>query len=289
MGYAFAVLSMFLYGVCPTVFPRVIGLPGPLLTTLATIFAACLCTMALGGRAHAEALEVTRAHPGRMLLFGGATALCMLTFQWAVQFTTFANVIIVSAIHPMITCLFALPAFAGRPRPTWRGYFALALGLAGMAVYLWPQLSLGTASLAGLALALAHAAGFTLYDVQMDVLKRKASPEALLLASLWIGAVALSPVLVAYDFSGVTRASFGLILLFAALNAFGANLLYLCAARRIPTGHVSTLAYLMAPFGIAAGWLGFGERLTPFAAVGALLVLVSAALVVRDKPGAQPI
>lgn len=283
IGYLFAILSFVLYGVCPVVFPRVIGLPAPLITSLATVAGALGFAAACGRDIRREAWRLGKAAPRRVLAFGLMTALCMFTYQWAMQLTTVANAAIIGSMHPFLTCIVALPAFAGRPRPSASGYAALLLGAAGITAYLLPQTSLLALSLPGIALSVLYTACYSGYDVLMDTMKVRTSPEAMLLASLVVGAVSLAPVPMWYGLQGLTAAKGAAVLLFGALNVVGANHLYLLAAKRIPTAHVSMLSYLMAPISIAVGWLLFGEALTAPALLGSAAVLVSAALVVRDQ------
>ena len=228
-----------------------------------------------------------RQHPWRLAGLAAAFAGCSLTYQWSVKSTTVANAVLTHSFQPILTCLLFLPLM-GAARPTRKGYGALALGMGGLAVLLWPQLSwngMSFMSVWGLALGTASAAFFAWYNVQLPFFEKLAKPDILQTSVTLVATVILLPALafagpVEFDVRGASAT-----IAFCVLNFAVANILYFRAVRRIPIGHLATLAYVEPVVSIVAASIFLGEPMTAGVLAGGALILASGALVIFDRPG----
>jgi len=281
VGYLMTVVAFIIWGFTSTVILRAVPLTGPAASSAGCLIGAVAMLAVLGPKRWPEVLDVIRRHPWRLMGLGAAFAGCSFTYQWSVKSTSVANAVLTHSFQPILTCLVFIPLWGG-PRTTAKGYAALALGIAGLALLLWPQLSWQGPFL-GVALGAASAVFFSWYLVQAPFFK-KHEPQSLQVAVLLAAAAFLLP---AWAFNGpvvIDGRGVAATLAFGLLNFALANVLYFRAMRRIPMGHVATLAYVEPVVGIIAAAMFLGEPMTAGVIGGGLLILASGALVIFDRP-----
>lgn len=176
---------------------------------------------------------------------------------------------------------------------TRRKVAGLALGLAGLTLVTLPSLS-GADALRlerGAALALASSVGLALGTVVVRRLGPRAPVLTLTAWQLLLGAVPLlaASALTERASPTVWSASFVVILLYLALagTTFVTAAWYRLLARH-EAGRLSLFFFLVPAFGLAFAAILLGEAVTPSQAVGAALVVASAAATAWPRPPAAP-
>ncbi|HTK04710.1 MAG TPA: DMT family transporter [Candidatus Eisenbacteria bacterium] len=282
MGYLMTVAAFIIWGFTSTVILRAVPLTGPAASSAGCLIGAAAMLAVLGPKRWPEVLGVFRRHAWRLAGLGAAFAGCSFTYQWSVKSTSVANAVLTHSLQPILTCLVFIPLWGG-PKTTAKGYGALALGIAGLALLLGPQLS-WEGPLLGVLLGAASAGFFSWYLVQVPFFKEH-EPQTLQIAVLLSAAAFLLP---AWFFNGpvvLDARGIGATLAFGLLNFALANVLYFRAMRRIPMGHVATLAYVEPVVAIVSAAAFLGEPMTAGVIGGGLLILASGALVIFDRPG----
>jgi len=167
----------------------------------------------------------------------------------------------------------------------------LAAALAGLVMITGSagaSISAGKSPALGLVLAIAAGGTYAATTLLGHTLAKRVDPVALTTSATVVGAVALTPFLVVAAVLGEpvmtsSPASLGLLIyLGVATMALAYVLLY--AGLRTTTGSAATVATLVEPLSAAVlAVVLLGERPTPIAAVGGLLIL--AAVVVLSPTG----
>ena len=195
--------------------------------------------------------------------FSGACWSVMATaFMLAITLTTVANVLVVMAIGPLITALFARVFLHHRlPARTW-----LAIAVAGVGIaWMFGQearsgLSL-TGSLVAMAVPLAAALNFTtLQHVGLGVLGASSPGRHDMLSAVLIGAVlsSLYTLPFAYPFQASTH-DLALLAMLGAVQLALPCLLLVRLSRQLPAAEIALLGLLEVIFGVTWAWLGAGE------------------------------
>jgi len=189
---------------------------------------------------------------------------------------------IVITTSPLIT--YGLALALGMERPDLRRALGIGLGLAGTALIVLPKGSLPHPSLTPFVILSFLTP--TMYALNGIYASRHRPPESdsLALAAGMMGAAAivlLPAMLLTGSFhplwsqAGLAEA---LILVHVAINALGFFLLFVLLSLAGPV-YVSQIGYLVTLFGIAAGMIAFGERLSSLVWAAVVLVFAGVALV----------
>lgn len=171
---------------------------------------------------------------------------------------------------------------------------AVALGFVGVALLLKPGEQSGDAGLLGLVAivgaALMWAAGsFTSPKLSLGREPLESTAWQMLLGGMVIAAVGL----VAGEAGDVDFGAFSTdsVLAFAYLVVFGSLLAFTAYAwllQNAPLSKVSTYAYVNPVVAILLGWLVLSETITAVTVIGAAIIVVSVAMVVRLEASGRP-
>lgn len=216
---------------------------------------------------------------GSALLRGGA-ALWISGVCWAVMFSAFmvaltltsvANVLVVMAISPLLTALFA-GVFLGH-RLTARTWLAILAAGAGIVLMFGAEAAAGASlvgSLVACAVPLAGAINLTL----LQKVGRDAAATADMLPAVLIGGLlsALATLPLAWPLQASSH-DIGLLVLLGVVQLAIPCLLMVRLTRHLPAPEIALLALLEVVFGVALAWLGAGERPSANVLPGAALVL----------------
>lgn len=287
-GYLTAVLAFVIWGFTSTVILRAVPLTGPAASDAGFLVGSAIMLAVIGPRRWHEVWTLARRHPWRLLGLAAAFAGCSFTYQWSVKSTTVANAVLTHSLQPILTCLMFIPLWGGSP-PTRKGYAALALGMTGLGILLWPQLSLDGSlggHVLGIGLGAISGAFFSWYNVQLPFFKDRVKHDALQTAITLAAAVMLLPVWLFAEVAPFDARGAVATIAFCVLNFAVANMLYFRAAGKIPIGHIATLAYIEPVVGIFGAAMLLGEPAGAGTLVGGTLILASGALVVFDRPHA---
>jgi drug/metabolite transporter (DMT)-like permease len=175
---------------------------------------------------------------------------------------------------------------AGEPVPA-AGFWAVLVGFAGVALLLRPGEQSGDATVLGLAACVGAAAMWATGSFASPRLQLPRDPLVstgwqMLLGGLVCVAAGLvlgeAPEVDFATFSTRSVVALGYLVVFGSWVAFTA---YAWLLQNAPISKVSTYAYVNPVVAIVLGWLILDEVITPVTLVGAAIIVVSVALVVR--------
>jgi drug/metabolite transporter (DMT)-like permease len=205
------------------------------------------------------------------------------------------TVALLVGLQPVLTALWvtAIASRAGRggaapARVSARQWLGLLLGLAGLALVVWPKMGTGEVTPANLALALTALLGVTIGTLYQ---KRHVAPcdvrtasAIQMLAALVISMpfALLEPEAMDWHLNLVAAMAWSV----GVLTLGGSSLLYLLIHRSEATA-VTSLLYLVPPCTAVMAWLLFGEAFTPVMMLGMALTVIGVAIVVRQRGAAS--
>lgn len=173
----------------------------------------------------------------------------------------------------------------GQPLPL-RGWIALVLGLAGIAVLARPS---GNGAVLPVIVVLGASASWGVGSVLAGRLPAPASPlvgsamEMLTGGIVLAGLAAATGELTHIDPAHVTTQSLLGLLYLIGPGSLLALTCYVIALRRLPTVAVSTYAYVNPAVAVSLGALFLGERPTPATLVGGAVVVLSVAMLLINR------
>ena len=203
------------------------------------------------------------------------------------------TVALLVGLQPVLTALWvtAMSSRAGAESGhgvSGRQWLGLLLGLAGLALVVWPKMGTGEVTLANLTMAIVALLGITIgtlyqkrFVAPCDV--RSASAVQMLagLAICLPLALLLEPEAMDWHRDLVLAMAWSV----GVLTLGGSSLLYLLIQRGEATA-VTSLLYLVPPCTAVMAWLLFGEIFTLPMMLGMALTVVGVAIVVRDRSAA---
>lgn len=178
----------------------------------------------------------------------------------------------------------------GRSIPL-RGWIALVLGLAGIAILARPS---GNGAVLPVLVVLGASASWGIGSVLAGRLPAPASPltgsamEMLTGAIVLAGLAAATGELTHFDPAHVSTQSLLGLLYLIGPGSLLALTCYVIALRRLPTAAVSTYAYVNPVVAVSLGALLLGERPTPATLLGGAVVIVSVAILLINRAGSPP-
>lgn len=219
-------------------------------------------------------------HSPKVIWISGICWSVMFTaFMVAITLTTVANVLIVMAISPLITALFAHIFLHHRlPKVTWLAIAVAGLGIVWMFLHEEDATFSLIGSLVALAVPLAAAVNFTiLQHVGLGKGKLIASddePVQDMLQAVLIGATlsALATLPLSWPFRASAH-DLGLLSLLGIFQLAIPCLLVVRLSRELPAPEISLLSQLEVVFGVTWAWLWAGEHLSTNTLSGGSLVL----------------
>ena len=171
---------------------------------------------------------------------------------------------------------------AGRERLPWQALAGVGVGFAGVAVLAQPS---GGATYWGIALCVLSAIMWSVGSVLSARVTMPDDPFAATAYEMLAGGLLMLPIAVftVHDFSPSTASILGWIYLvtFGSIVGYTA---YVWLLANAPLGLVSTYAYVNPVVAIALGVAFRGEQLTWRLLLGAAIVVVAVATVVRQEP-----
>jgi drug/metabolite transporter (DMT)-like permease len=170
----------------------------------------------------------------------------------------------------------------GRERLPWQALAGVGVGFAGVAVLAQPS---GGATYAGIALCVLSAIMWSVGSVLSARVTMPDDPFAATAYEMLAGGLVMLPIslFTVHNFSPSTASILGWIYLvtFGSIVGYTA---YVWLLANAPLGLVSTYAYVNPVVAIALGVLFRGEQLTWRLLLGAAIVVVAVATVVRQEP-----
>lgn len=226
--------------------------------------------------------------PRAVWISGVCWSVMFTAFMIALTLTSVANVLVIMALGPLVTALFAR-AFLGHrlPRRTWGAIVVAGSGIAWMYAR---QVGAGVSligSLVALAIPLAGAINFTTlqHTAQRRSTTRTAHAEPTdMLPTVFIGAVisALVTLPLAYPLQASPH-DLGLLALLGTVQLAIPCILLVRLSRLLSAPEIALLGLLEVVFGVTWTWLWAGEQPSFATLTGGALVL--GALVVNELLG----
>jgi drug/metabolite transporter (DMT)-like permease len=219
-------------------------------------------------------------HSPRVVWVSGVCWSIMFTgFMVAITLTSVANVLVMMALAPLVTALFARVFLHHKlPNRTW---LAIALGGFGIA-WMFGQEALSGVSLLGtlvaLSVPLAAAVNFTILQYvghgSGDPDEANGIPTQDMLPALLIGALISSAVTLplAWPLQASTH-DLGLLGFLGIVQVALPCFLVVRLSRVLPAPEVALLGLLEVIFGVTWAWLGVGEQPSVNTLIGGALVL----------------
>src|SRR5437868_13135419 len=234
--------------------------------------------------------EVWRlATVGALLLTGGNVLLC-----WAEKFVPSGLAALIVAVVPLWVALIEGVILKG-DRLNRRGWFGLALGFAGLAVLLWPQLRGTTAlhrqQLIASGFLLLGALSWTIGSILSRRFKLSVGPIS---ATGWemtfAGPVNLMIAIAIGDTHHLTLTAPGAgaavyLIILGSWVGFTASIWLL---EHVPTPNVATYAYVNPIVAVFLGWLILHEHIDIFIGTGTVIIVAAVAIVTSSKLHRQP-
>jgi len=213
----------------------------------------------------------------RMVWISGVCWSVMFTaFMIALTLTSVANVLVIMALGPLVTALFARAVLGHRlPRRTWIAIVVAGIGIAWMYARQIGEGISFVGSLVALAIPLAGAANFT--TLQHVAQRRTVTDEPMpqdMLPAVFIGAVisALATLPLAYPLQASAH-DLGLLALLGTVQLAIPCLLLVRLSRQLAAPEIALLGLLEVVFGVTWTWLWAGEQPSLATLTGGALVL----------------
>jgi drug/metabolite transporter (DMT)-like permease len=244
-----------------------------------------MATLVVGGLP--PALAVTRRQPRRPRLYWWGVVLCGLLdaannvcFFAALGHGAVAQAVLTHYLAPVLVALSAPRLLAeplGRRTPA-----AVGAALVGLLLLLEPWRAQaapwaafwGTASAVFYAGTMLSGKWLTEHFAAAELVPYHALPAAVVLAPLALPALGLA-----------SGRGLALIVVAALVLGLAAGVAFFAGLARIPAPHAGVLAYLEPLVAVLVGAAAFGERLSPLAAVGGLIIVAAGVAVVTEGTG----
>jgi drug/metabolite transporter (DMT)-like permease len=234
--------------------------------------------------------------PSRLAQWGGMAVVGTLLLAFGNGGVSYAEQTLPSGLAALLVASVPLwMALADRlingQRIPLRGWIALVLGLAGIAVIAHPS---GSSAVLPTLIVLGGSVSWGVGSVLAGRLPAPASPLVGSAMEMLTGGVALTGLAAAtgelarVDPAHVSTQSLLGLLWLIGPGSLLALTCYVIALRRLPTAAVSTYAYVNPVVAVGLGALLLGERLTLATLAGGVVVVVSVALLLLHRRSSPP-
>ncbi len=246
------------------------------------VLVACV---AMGRRVRITWPEAGRlATIGCLLLVGGNFGLA-----WAELWVPTGFAALIVAVTPIWFLLLETFVFRG-DRISRRGLLGVVLGIAGVAILVWPRIehraTLGIMPLLGACTLLISSLSWSIGSVASHSWQMKVDP---FVATGWemlfaaIGNAIVALVSGEYQRIVLTRRGIAAVLYLVVFGSWVGYSAYIWLLKHVPTAKVATYAYVNPVVAVCLGWFVLHERLDAFMAAGTVVIIAGVALVTTAK------
>jgi drug/metabolite transporter (DMT)-like permease len=202
-------------------------------------------------------------------------------FAWAETEVTSILAGIINAVTPLMT-LIAIMLVSRNEKPTTPQVVGLLLGFLGVLTVLGAWKGLGDNPLWAILILLAAVTcyGFSFPYSRRFILPAQLKPEVMAATQVTLGAITLLPL---FLINGIAKSEFliGPVLAMVALGVFGSGFAYIwnfTIMRDAGSAIASSVTYVTPVVAVAVGLIFLQEKLHWYEPVGALIVLLGAAI-----------
>ena len=204
-----------------------------------------------------------------------------ILFAWAETEVTSILAGIINAVTPLMT-LIAIIVVSRNEKPTTPQVVGLLLGFLGVLTVLGAWKGLGDNPLWAIIILLAAVTcyGFSFPYSRRFILPAQLKPEVMAATQVTLGAITLLPL---FLIDGIAKSEFliGPVLAMVALGVFGSGFAYIwnfTIMRDAGSAIASSVTYVTPVVAVAVGLIFLQEKLHWYEPVGALIVLLGAAI-----------
>jgi drug/metabolite transporter (DMT)-like permease len=204
-----------------------------------------------------------------------------ILFAWAETEVTSILAGIINAVTPLMT-LIAIILVSRNEKPTTPQVVGLLLGFLGVLTVLGAWKGLGDNPLWAILILLAAVTcyGFSFPYSRRFILPAQLKPEVMAATQVTLGAITLLPL---FLFNGIAKNEYrlGPVLAMVALGVFGSGFAYIwnfTIMRDAGSAIASSVTYVTPVVAVAVGLIFLQEKLHWYEPVGALIVLLGAAI-----------
>jgi drug/metabolite transporter (DMT)-like permease len=204
-----------------------------------------------------------------------------ILFAWAETEVTSILAGIINAVTPLMT-LIAIIVVSRNEKPTTPQVVGLLLGFLGVLTVLGAWKGLGDNPLWAILILLAAVTcyGFSFPYSRRFILPAQLKPEVMAATQVTLGAITLLPL---FLIDGIAKSEFliGPVLAMVALGVFGSGFAYIwnfTIMRDAGSAIASSVTYVTPVVAVAVGLIFLQEKLHWYEPVGALIVLLGAAI-----------
>lgn len=216
-----------------------------------------------------------------LLLYAGFDALNVVAFFAAISYTTVAVAVLTHYLAPVIVALGAPRLEGTRSRATRP---AAIVALLGLAIILEPWRAPADGVIVGSLLGATSAVCYAGNTFVLRRLNERIGATRSMAYHSVISALLLAPLL-ALPGPAIELSDIGYVSAAAVTIGALSGIVYIKGLALIGSARAAVLCFVEPLVAVSIGALWFGERLSPFAALGGALVLGAGIAVVRGGPG----
>ena len=289
-GILLIVLSQIIFGTV-SVFVRLSEMPAAVAVFFRCLIASIALAIYFAARPR-ELLPILKWNQtlGLIALLGLITALNWWGFFEAVRLTSVQNTLALYSLSSVISILMAAALFKERLTARQWLYVATALSGALVVMRVWAGFDLASSSMYGSFCALGAGALYAVVPLIARYLKHVPA-LVLVFGPTLIGTIVFLPYgaeVIAHA-SAVSTRSWAAVVALGLLNTVLPFSLYFKGLKKIEISVAAVLQYLYALSSVLFAWLVFDERLTASFIVGAVLIIGSSYLLIRDRAAKKPV
>lgn len=237
----------------------------------------------LGPRRRPESRPAGRRDMVLLLAAGAFFAGDILTWHWALQYTSVANGTLLGNLAPIFVTFGAWALYGERASPAF--LLGLVVAIAGAAVLMGDSLAIGQDNLFGDALCIVTAVFYAGYLMVLAELRRAMATATIMVWSTAVSAIIVLPAALLSGESLVapTLAGWAVLAGLALVSQAGGQGLIAYALAHLSAAF-SSVALLVQPVAAALiAWAVLGEAVGPWQALGGAVVLAGIALARRGS------
>jgi drug/metabolite transporter (DMT)-like permease len=208
-----------------------------------------------------------------------------LSLNWGEQRTSASVAALIVATAPVMVAL--LSAAVLRERTSPRRWAGIALAFSGVAILAVSQRTHGAStSFAGVAVSLLAPVAWAVYSVVGKPLAERASAVQVTAAGMFIGTIALAPLVsrrTFHEVAGLSAAGWGWMLQLGIASSVAGYFIFVWALARMDATKVSVFLYAVPVVALVTSWIVLDEPLGASVLIASVLVISGVVLAQQER------